>query len=261
MVQRGGAPRKRQQLGGVGVGGMAKMVRCRAVAAGVGDERGGRGHQRTDSGGHGARFAIGRRGVAAAAGTPNRPMLRDAGSRSSAAEQGAGVRGGPVGNREFIAVRFFPNTTRCRGTNGPCNTFGRVFAGGGGECFVGAVSSGPSGVGSTACLSGGFLTPQPCIRFPACVSTLASKAGAVCVRSARTDLCGGRPVMTVPTATWPSQQSLSDPAKLDQLLVGRADVIVWEDASLAFGPGMHIGDRQIDISARLGIFGQNPVNG
>jgi hypothetical protein len=34
-----------------------------------------------------------------------------------------------------------------------------------------------------------------------CASTLVSKGGAVCGSSARTDLCGGRPAMAVPTAT------------------------------------------------------------
>jgi RNA-directed DNA polymerase len=42
---------------------------------------------------------------------------------------------------------------------------------------------------------------MPCILIPTLVLTLVSKVGAVCGNSARTDLCGGRSAMIVPTAT------------------------------------------------------------
>ena len=49
-------------------------------------------------------------------------------------------------------------------------------------------------------------------RAPCFILTPSSEVGAVCGNAARTDLCGGRPAMTVPTATlFPSREPIPGP--------------------------------------------------
>ena len=98
--------------------------------------------------------------------------------------------------------RVTTNTTRYRETCLCFRGFENGFAVTGGMFYAGAVS-GESQTGTICGLSSsdGFLVPALFILIPMYASTLVSKGGAVCGNSARTDLCGGRAVMLVPTAT------------------------------------------------------------
>src|ERR1700753_4472214 len=79
--------------------------------------------------------------------------------------------------------------------------------------FCAAVVNGASPIGTVCGLSSndGFLAHALCILILTYASTPISKGGAVCGNPARTDLCGGRAVMLVPTAT-PSVDSAAGTA-------------------------------------------------
>jgi hypothetical protein len=74
-----------------------------------------------------------------------------------------------------------------------------------GGMFYAAVVNGASPIGTVFGLSSndGFLVHALFILILTCASTPISKGGAVCGNPARTDLCGGRAAMLVPTATPP----------------------------------------------------------
>src|SRR5262249_60936747 len=80
--------------------------------------------------------------------------------------------------------------------------YGAAYAECGGALWSGAVNvRGWGGTVSTHCWIGGFRNPVFCIHIPTSASTPFILGKSRMRRRARTDLCGGWPVMVVPTAT------------------------------------------------------------
>ena len=99
--------------------------------------------------------------------------------------------------------RAITNTTRCPATRVSYAFSGVAYAGcGGATWFVAVNARSCDGIVSPHCWTGGFPSPEFCILIPINASTLAIILGKSRMRRrARTDLCGGRSAMGVPTAT------------------------------------------------------------
>ena len=93
-------------------------------------------------------------------------------------------------------------TTRCRETCSALTVFGQLSAAYGGKLSSGAASVIDfNGHAMDALLVSTYLGPEMHILIRRNASRHEPEAGAVCGSSARTDLCGGRQVTAVPTAT------------------------------------------------------------
>jgi hypothetical protein len=94
------------------------------------------------------------------------------------------------------------NTMRCLVTRLSCMHSGVVFADSGEVLwYVAANARGFDGSDSPHCWIGGFLYVVSCILIPITASTPLILSKSRMRRRARTDLCGGRSAMVVPTAT------------------------------------------------------------
>ncbi len=93
-------------------------------------------------------------------------------------------------------------TTRCRATCSALTVFGQLSAAYGGKLSSGAASvTDSSGHALVVSQTSTYRSPELHIPIRRNASRHEPEAGAVCGSSARTDLCGGRQVTAVPTAT------------------------------------------------------------
>src|SRR5260370_22691626 len=92
-------------------------------------------------------------------------------------------------------------TMQCRRTSRHLRPSGSMSPESGGARFDGAVKrTARRGHGSRSWLTTSFPNPHPSSLAKRALCRQTPKVGAVCGKAARTDLCGGRAVMDVPTA-------------------------------------------------------------
>src|SRR5260370_21457473 len=116
-------------------------------------------------------------------------------------------------------------TMQCRRTSRHLRPSGSMSPESGGARFDGAVKrTARRGHGSRSWLTTSFPNPHPSSLAKRALCRQTPKVGAVCGKAARTDLCGGRAVMDVPTAILPGDFVVAPaPDALASLIVRRGD--------------------------------------